>query len=69
MSLSDKMIEGTEPAFWKKDVKEFIQKFERYLKRQNFNGTTFNLKKNILTKFKEEAGDKLSHTTEEATKC
>jgi len=30
------------------NLKQFAEHLKRYIKRQNFNGTLFNLKKNIL---------------------
>ena len=35
------------------NIKEKLEKFEKYLKRQNFSGSYFYLKKNILGKFRE----------------
>lgn len=36
-----------------KEYEERVEKFKKYLKRQDFNGTKFNLKKNILIRLDE----------------
>ncbi len=36
-----------------KEITKKLEKFEKYLRRKNFTGATFYLKKNILDYFKE----------------
>ena len=42
------------------ELKEKLEKFRRYLYRQNFSGSTAYLKKNILNKFDEDFEEELN---------
>ncbi len=42
-----------------KEFDEFIAKLIRYIKRQNFNGTPFHLKKNLITYINDKAEEQI----------
>jgi CTP:phosphocholine cytidylyltransferase-like protein len=59
ISKRNKFAMSMEPYLYVEDAKEFIRIFEKYIRGQNFNGTSFRLKSNIINRLREMAGEKL----------